>query len=704
MSEKHIFNLIKKQKFKKLNKYLLNNININLDIKDKNYNYLIHYIVIYNQIEILNILFERNIRIDILDIDGRSILYVPIKYNYIEILKLLLEYNKKLIGISILDIKDKLGNTALHYAVLLNNYNIVNILFKNNADPLLSNNEDINVIYLALQYNYTNIIKYFIKNNINVQFVSNNNENILQLAILYQNIEVINLVIDKINNINNQENMYGLTALHQSIVLNNIDIFKQIILNGGNINIQDYHGNTPLIYLIIEKNNNILNHFIEYNNIDYNLTNIDGNTGLHIILDDITHYHNNIINKLILETDLSIQNNNGDTCLHYLINNNLILNYKDIISNKELNIFIKNIKDISCFDLINNDKNKQEIINIIIKAYYNYLKNNKNKLIVKWEKECSNIDLQEKCYKKINEIIFNEKRSIPKLNNYELKLDNGIFVNTCYFTGSRIDILFGIIFLFKTFTENKLGIIIDYPLSDNNELEKYYKSLGINVNTKISFCNFEIVWAYQKIFFPTYFDEEINKAIKKYNYIIIPIGIELHQGAHANILFWDIRNNIIERFEPNGANEPNNFNYNNKLLDNILLKKFRIFDNKIKILSPKSYLPIIGFQILENYNTDSCKRIGDPNGFCAVWCIWWIYQKMTNLNIESKTLVEILIKEIKLNNYNFKTIIRNFSSNIVELRDKYLQTYNLNINDWITNNYSDDILNKLEKEILNKLY
>jgi hypothetical protein len=206
-------------------------------------------------------------------------------------------------------------------------------------------------------------------------------------------------------------------------------------------------------------------------------------------------------------------------------------------------------------------------------------------------------------------------------------------------------------------------------------------------------------------FFITITDlQEINKAIKKYNYIIIPIGIELHQGAHANILFWDIKKNIIERFEPNGAHEPINFNYNNKLLDNILLKKFKNFDSKIKILSPKLYLPIIGFQILENYNSDSCKRIGDPNGFCAVWCIWWVYQKMKNLNIDSKTLVEILIKEIKLNNYNFKTIIRNFSSNIVDLRDTYLQKYNLNINDWITNNFSDDILIKLEKELLNNLY
>ena len=71
-----------------------------------------------------------------------------------------------------------------------------------------------------------------------------------------------------------------------------------------------------------------------------------------------------------------------------------------------------------------------------------------------------------------------------------------------------------------------------------------------------------------------------------------------------------------------------------------------------------------------------------------------------NIELDSEILAKNLIKEIKLNNYNFKTIIRNFSSNIVDLRDEYLKKLNLDINDWITNNYDDEILIKLEKEIL----
>ena len=37
-------------------------------------------------------------------------------------IKILIEYNKHNIGISILDLKDKLGLTSLHYCVILNNF------------------------------------------------------------------------------------------------------------------------------------------------------------------------------------------------------------------------------------------------------------------------------------------------------------------------------------------------------------------------------------------------------------------------------------------------------------------------------------------------------------------------------------------------------------------------------------------------------
>ena len=137
------------------------------------------------------------------------------------------------------------------------------------------------------------------------------------------------------------------------------------------------------------------------------------------------------------------------------------------------------------------------------------------------------------------------------------------------------------------------------------------------------------------------------------------------------------------------------------MLDSLLTHKFNSFDKDILYISPHQYLPNIGFQLLETLENTKCKRIGDPNGFCAIWCIWWCYQKLSNLKISSDKLANILIKTIKFKNKSFKNLIRNFSQNIVDLRDSYLKKYNLDINDWLTNNYSEKIINKLEQDIIN---
>jgi ankyrin repeat protein len=694
-----IFNLIKLKDFKKIKDAIEKDDTLNLNISDEQNNYFIQYILMYNQIDILKIALEKDIRLDILDIDGRTILHIPIKYNFTECLSLLLEYNKLLIGISIIDIKDKLGLTALHYCVILNNIDCFNLLIKSNADPLIRDNNGNNVVHLSMQYNRKEMTILLI-NNFKLDFLSSNHETILQLALSYNNLDIINLILQKKINYNNQEKEYGLGAIHQSIIINNLAVTDKIIKNGGDINLQDYYGNTALMYAINEKLIDHIKLFINYSHLNYNLTNLNGETALHLFFknyNNLSDYHT-IISKIIKNTDLNIQDNNGNTCLYYIVKANLLKSFSEIIEHKDLNIFIKDNNNISIYDFI---KNKNDELNIIINSFYNYLQENKDKLIIDWEILCSkNKSEEKKCKNKIKELIVKENRSIPKVQDYKLILDHGIFINTCFYTGAPLDILFGLLFLYDTFKNKELNLIIDYPLTKNKELEDYYKSLGINYNYKLDFCNFEINWSYQTLIIPTYFDHEIKNKIKTSNYIIIPIGIETSFGAHANILFYDVKKSLIERFEPNGANFPKGFNYNPTLLDNLLEIKFKKLNNNIKYVKPNEYLPIIGFQILENINDDRCKRIGDPNGFCGVWCIWWIYHKMKNENIESSILAEKLIKEIKFKNLNFKTLIRNFSKNITDIRDQYLNKFDVDINDFINENYDSNILNKLEKKIL----
>jgi hypothetical protein len=284
--------------------------------------------------------------------------------------------------------------------------------------------------------------------------------------------------------------------------------------------------------------------------------------------------------------------------------------------------------------------------------------------------------------------------------NEPIKL-NLRFTNFCFYTGSPIDILFGLILLNNDFKNKGLTVILDYPLTINKSLETYYQKLSLDYPYKLDFSNIEIMWCYQKIFFPSYFDDIIAKKIKDNEYIAIPIGIITSVGSHANILFWNIKNKTIERFEPNGSNFPAGLNYNPDLLDNLLENKFKQIDENIIYYPPYNFLPSISFQKIESLETQKCK-IGDPNGFCGVWCIWWVYQRMLNVNNEKLTLENTatnLINQIKLENISFKSIIRNFSKKITEIRDSYFKKYLIDINDWILGNYDEEILNKLEKDI-----
>lgn len=703
--ETKIFNLIKTHKTDELEEILFSDKIKNLDFYDNNNNYLIHYLINYNQIDLLiKLLNKKSLRLDVIDIEGRTILFSSIKYSNNELLEILLKFNKTNIGFSIIDNKDKLGYTALHYAIISNNFEAVKILLKYGSDITTKDYEGYDALQLSLKYNKTDIFIYLLDQISDLEIYTNTKQSLLHLAISYQNIEIIDLLLEKNIRINARESDFGASVLQYAIVINNFEICKKLIDKNIDINLQDYNGNTALIQSILEDelNTNIIDLLINNNNIDFNISNIDGDTALHILLSNYDKYKNTIsknnFEKVIKNTDLTIQSNRGNTIIHLLLKKDLFINYQYILREKELNIFINNLKNESCFDLIINDSRK---IQIVIDSYYNSLLQNKSNLNLEWEIKCSTKkDSELVCKKKINDIIFNEKRSIPHFNNIKLNIDNGIFVNFCYYTGSTIDIICGMIFLYNKFSKLNFNILLNEGLTKHDILVKYYDSIGIDDKIKLGLINFDIIWCFQKIIYPTNFDESIKTLLKTAKYISIPIGIETAVGSHANILLWDVKNKIIERFEPYGKYQPKELNYNPKILDILLFNKFKSFDENIKYLSPYDFLPIVGFQILEISENNKCKRIGDPNGFCGVWCTWWVYQRMANPTILPSILAIELIKQIKLDNYNFKTVIRNFSSHITIMRDNILKSNNIDINDWITSNYKQNVLENIERDLL----
>ena len=231
-------------------------------------------------------------------------------------------------------------------------------------------------------------------------------------------------------------------------------------------------------------------------------------------------------------------------------------------------------------------------------------------------------------------------------------------------------------------------------------MEKLYTKLNIDYPYRLDFCNFHIFWFSPNIIYPTYFENIKNL---KRNYIIIPIEINANNLNHANIIFIDRNKKIIERFEPHGKMGNNSLYYNYKLLDRNLKSKFSILFPEFTYYSPDDYLETVSFQTIENNMYNFCEIIGDPNGFCAIWCIWWVEQKLKYSFYDSKTLAFKLIKRMRQYNINFKEFIRNFSMKISSLRDEELKKHKIDINDWLNSNYDNNTLINIEKNIINMI-
>jgi len=302
-----------------------------------------------------------------------------------------------------------------------------------------------------------------------------------------------------------------------------------------------------------------------------------------------------------------------------------------------------------------------------------------------------------------------KKISIPtKKNKTNITVIEHELVQFTTFTGSLLDMIVGFKYLTKKYPD--VTSLFHSRQENIPELNKYNQSLGIQENPHQHLIHFEIRWIYQRIFLPPNFNAIITNIInsKKYKYIMMPIGIILSNGNHSNGLIYDIDNFIMERFEPHGSGYPSQFNYNPDLLDDILYKHISniilaIYKKpiKIKYYQPKNYLPKIGFQTLENTEININKNIGDPNGFCTLWTIWYLDYRRAYIDKNPEHVARNLIKQIKINNYSFRTIIRNYSKKITDLRDAYLEKIDRNINDYLNNKLTEPELKILLMEILN---
>lgn len=705
-----LFEYIKKSQWDKFESSL--NDKIDLDIKDEHSNYLIQYVILYNNVAILEKILKYNLSLDWLDNEGRSILYIPIKYGYIDIIRILLKADEEKIGISILNIKDSYSNFPLHYALFFKNLKIFKLLFTKTNIFMFDKTKN-SIIHLITKNRNIEFLKVVIQDDINtnVNLTNTNKETPLHIACIYDLNNFIEKFIDMQCDINIKEKTGGLTPLMICVLNNNSQGFDLIMNQKPILNLQDYEGNTPLHHAIIDNNYEIINKIVRSDiSMNLNICNLEGNTPLHIVLSKIFYDQINPSNYPLVElfksTNLNLQNNDGQTCWHFIVGTKLFSKKEiaQIIITKKNNIFILDKKNKSPYDLIMSKCTKEEIeliIDMVVSSYWNILKviTTKPKIwSIDWEKICvlpnSNKD---KCLAQIKKHILTSKVSIPlKRKNYCIDIPNPKNNGSTTFTGIILDIITSYIVLVKKYDTLDTSITKDFIINQN--VSSYYKKIGIVKELTGDYLNFELFWLFHKDIWPTSIDKSIERFVSSDKKIFaIPVGIDLENGSHANVIIIDKQLKLIERFEPNGADEPIGFAYNKNLLDFKIKTYFEKYFPDYEYLEPDKFIPPIGFQMLEMIENKKRKRIGDPGGFCVGWCLWYLEQRLKYF-IHPKKLINKLIINIKANNISFKNLIRSYVNTFLsEFRDKILNELEIDINDIVNENISEEKSKKLEQ-------
>jgi hypothetical protein len=600
----------------------------------------------------------------------------------------------------------------LHYAIIFNRFNIIRDMLQIKSNINFKDNDGNTALHLMIKSSKedtTELIYMMIEKNIGLNQVNKNGENALHIAVDMNNLIITKLLLKNGININTDTVNDHLTPLLIATIHGNIKMCELLLEYKPNINCQDIYGNTVLNHAILNKSKQLIELFND--KVDVNLTNISGNITVNLFfendiqIDKLLDYK---FDTILLKSRLNIQNNIGKTTWHYLIGKDIWETYESILKEKKNKIFIQDIDGLTPYDIIikNFPKKKDKFINLISESFFNYISRNldesysiKINCIEKIKKisDINKISSSEKneYLDEIKTIILEMKISLPEKKKTYC-LNNVSFENIKFssYTGISLDIIMGLIYISKKFNTIKTSLTIDFI--NNPILENYYKSNGIQKGIFSDFLNFEIVWSFHKMFVPTTLKQIIIdfKADSLKKFLVIPIGIELTNGAHANIILYNKETNEMERFEPYGMNYPPGFNYNPSALDTNLRNLFmNYFENynqmEFKFFSPYNYQTKIGLQLLDTIEYNKEKNIGDPGGFCAAWSLWYIEMRISNINITRNDILHKLINYIRLKKISFRSVIRSFTKNVTELRDDYLDKSKIDINQWLNDNFTE---------------
>jgi hypothetical protein len=245
----------------------------------------------HNNIELVKLLCMKGINKDVCNKQGHYPIFSAIANQNYEIVKILIEYgasievkekiyedtpllasmkSKEIAELLInsganIHAENKIKDTPIHIAVLLNNLSIVKKLAEKGANLNKMNKQSNNPIIFAVGNGYIDIVKYLLHYKIDLQVVDICKATLLDICIFHDRYEIMKLLIQKDKSLMDIKNSHYDTPLAVAIQKNKIEYVELLLKSGANPSPDKSLEYSPIHLAFKNKNFKIVNLLIKYN-------------------------------------------------------------------------------------------------------------------------------------------------------------------------------------------------------------------------------------------------------------------------------------------------------------------------------------------------------------------------------------------------------------------------------------------------------
>lgn len=666
--------------------------------------YPVHYAVALQRLDVFRALLERDAPLNVLDPNGRTVMYDIVRLHMLDFLDLVMERD-----VSALNAADADGRTALHYAVITHNEEALHRML-DKAHVHARDEDDNTVLHHAITYrNSPETILRLLDAGVSPNAQNAEGNTPLHIAVMIDYVDAFLLLLP-VTNPNVQTFEAHLSPLFMAVIYNNKRFIDALMGDPRtSLLLQDMFGNTILHYCIRLERTDVFAAVLARDSRVATYQNSAGDSVLHVLLKgdfDEERLKAYDFAQLLRTGHMNQQDNEGNTVWLLLARKDLWPPYVDILVSKKNAVFVTNDAGEHAYGTV------QKLHPARMPVFLRLLKDSYAYKLVKGSRRFKHADDQKcsaalmvaakygkkaaKCEAMIERNIA-AGRSFPEKQPYYCVEYKDAAKITAPYTGISLDIVASLLWLTEHYPQCTTSLTPQFD--ENSALHTQVKKAS-----KTDFNNYEMVWANQQLLAPSNMILTLERFVRvpDYTTLVIPLGIQLTDIAHSNMLILTSSTREIERFEPFGRDTPPTFYYFPEDLDRELERFFAKTLKGWRYVRPNDYLPKLGPQLLENIENKD-RALMDPQGYCSVWSLWYADMRLRYAHLPRDMICIKVLARLRGIVPSLRRYIRSYANDIATYRDKLLDGCGVTIDAW----FHDEITNKdfecVKRKIIEKV-